>query len=341
MKILVTGGAGFIGSNLVHYLLALEGDVMVVDDLSTGKVENLDPRAEFRKMDVRDEALVELARQWQPEVIVHLAAQISVAKSMLEPELTRSVNVDGTWVVARAALECGAQRVVFCSTAAVYGDPDADLLPLSETDPVAPINPYGESKLAAEQVLREVLKPAGVDFAIARLSNVYGPRQDASGEGGVVSAFCDALLHGAGLRIYGDGKQTRDFIYVGDVVMGLVSMIGGDIAFSSFGEESGEESDGESGGGSSKESGEASDKGIFHLSTGQPLSVEYLARSLQRISRSMGAEFEYCAPREGDIYASVLDPGKALDVFEWQVNVGFEQGLQKTWTWFQQQGQVG
>jgi len=317
VKILITGGAGFIGSNLAHYLLALEGEVLIVDDLSTGKVENLDPRADFRCLDVRDEALVELARAWQPDVIVHLAAQISVAKSVAEPELTHSVNVDGTRRVAQAAVACGAERLVFASTAAVYGDPDPSLLPLVETCPTVPTNPYGASKLAAEQVIAETLRPAGVDFAIARLANVYGPRQGADGEGGVVSVFCNTLASGGKkLVINGDGKQTRDFVYVGDIVMGLVSMIGGDIAFAG--------TDGE----------EAA--GIYHLSTGQTVSVEYLAQSMQRISRVF-ADFEYAEAREGDIYASVLNPEKALDVFEWQATIELELGLTKTWEWYKTQ----
>lgn len=312
MRILVTGGAGFIGSNLIHHLLELGGDVLVVDNLSTGKVENLDPRAGFRKLDILDERFLNVCREFAPEVIVHLAAQPSVAESVRNPEHTFDVNVAGTRLVAEAARECGAERMVFASTAAVYGNPAE--LPLKEISPTAPINPYGESKLQAERCIEDTLRPAGVDFAIFRFSNVYGPRQDALGEGGVVSIFCSTLADKKTPVIYGDGKQVRDFIYVADLVNALTSAIGGDIQFS-------------------QDTNRAKAPGVYNISTGQPATIDEVLMNLR-----MGAEFygapEYGPEREGDIRESILDPSKALEVFDWKANIGLDKGLEATWTWF-------
>jgi len=315
VKILVTGGAGFIGSNLVHHLLALGGEVLVIDDLSSGEFDYLDPRADFRRIDVRDEEFLQAAVAYNPQVIVHAAAQSSVLKSIDDPEYTHSVNVEGTKMVARAAIEIGVERVVFTSTASVYGDPAPELLPVREDTPTAPLTPYGLSKVEAEAALAEMLRPAGIDFAIARPSNVYGPRQDAVGEGGVVSRFCHSLASGEQPILHSDGRQTRDFIYVGDVVSGLVSMIGGEIYFAG-------------------EAGEIG-AGVYHLSTGTPTSIEQLMRALQRVSGKF-EDFGYAPAREGDVHDIVLNPGKASEVFEWCAGVDFNTGLTKTWNWFLQ-----
>jgi UDP-glucose 4-epimerase len=275
-------------------------------------MENVDPRAEFRRMDIRGSEFVQTCHTFQPEVIVHLAAQASVARSLADPATTASINVDGTRAVARAACDVGVTRLVFASTAAVYGVPAA--LPLTETSATVPINPYGESKLAAERLLETELRESETDFAIARFANVYGPRQDSAGEGGVVSVFCDSLAAGGGLNIHGDGEQTRDFIYVADIVSALVSFIGGDIYFC--------------------QRADVPAAGIYNISTGTRISVNDLALRLRRLSGS-AAEVSHSAAREGDIRDSVLSPAKAHEVFEWQAGIDLEQGLTNTWRWFE------
>lgn len=313
MRILVTGGAGFIGANLVHHLLELGGEVMVVDDLSTGKIENLDPRAGFRKLDILSDSFVDVVCDFGPDVIVHLAAQASVAQSVANPEETLAINVEGTRNVVRAALACKAERLVFASTAAVYGNPEHT--PLREDSALRPINPYGASKLAAEQLIEEELYNSAVDYAIVRFSNVYGPRQDAAGEGGVVAVFCDRLSKEKAPVIHGDGQQVRDFIYVADVVNALTSTIGGDIEF---------------------KCAQDIQPGRFNISTGQPVTVEQLLNALRMFASFYGMP-EYGEAREGDIRVSTLDPSRARETFEWAAGVSLDKGLEATWTWYMAQ----
>jgi UDP-glucose 4-epimerase len=225
MRVLVTGGAGFIGSNLVDALVARGDTVGVIDDLSTGKAQNLNPSAWFREMDILDVSVPDVACEFAPDAVVHLAAQASVAVSLRDPNRDFAVNAEGTRAVARAALASGAKRMISASSAAVYGEPAESLLPLLETAPKAPANPYGNSKLAAESMLAEKLLGTGCDFASFRFSNVYGPRQDAAGEGGVVSLFCDRMHAGTAPVVYGTGEQTRDFIFVGDIVGAIIAAL--------------------------------------------------------------------------------------------------------------------
>lgn len=307
MRVLVTGGAGFIGSNLVHALLA-EHDVGVVDDLSTGHVANLHPSAWMRTMDILDERLPSVFAEFAPEVVVHLAAQSSVTRSIEDPEFDRAVNVDGTRAVAAAAAAAGARRVISASSAAVYGDPAE--LPLTEASPTDPINPYGHSKLMAEAVLAEELADTPTEHVSYRFSNVYGPRQDALGEGGVVAHFCASLSRGEALRVDGTGEQTRDFIYVGDVVSAISAAIHHPGAL-------GDPREGIS---------------VLNISTGQETSIDALATMLRPIA-SFFEEFESGPPRPGDIERSVLDPSRARDVLGWQAQVPLETGLTMTYRW--------
>ena len=317
MRILITGGAGFIGGNLAHYLLELDGEVMIVDDLSSGSFDNVDPRSEFRKLDILSDEFGEVCAAFAPDVIVHLAAQISVTKGEEQPDFTRLVNVEGTRRVVEAALSCGAERLVFASSAAVYGIPEA--LPLIETAPTNPINVYGETKLAAEELIREMCDPSEVDYAILRFSNVYGPRQIAAGEGGVVSSFCESLASGMLPTIFGDGTQTRDFIYVADIVQALTWVIGGDIAFREYGDRAGEST--------------SDDRGTFNISSGREISIEQLLNAL-RAPANFSKKPKFEAARVNDIARSVLSPTKALEVFEWKADVDLNQGLDATWMWF-------
>jgi UDP-glucose 4-epimerase len=230
MRMLVTGGAGFIGSTLVDRLLAEGQTVDVVDDLSTGSLANLaNARASaghqltVHQMDVRSSELVDLMARHRPEVVFHLAAQADVRVSVAEPVFDADVNVLGTIRVLEGARQAGASRVVFAASGGtLYGEPDVSELPLKESLPHRPLSPYGVSKKAAIDYLVAYRELHSLEFAALALANVYGPRQDPHGEAGVVAIFAERILKGESVVIFGDGEQTRDFVYVDDVVDGFV-----------------------------------------------------------------------------------------------------------------------
>jgi len=305
MRVLVTGGAGFIGGTLTHALVAAGADVTVVDDLSTGTSANLHPAAELVALDIMSPELARVVAQASPEAVVHLAAQVSVAASVADPAFDRLINVDGTRLVAGAAVAAGARRMLFASSAAVYGDPVE--LPLTEQSCTTPTVPYGDSKLAAETVLREVLAPAGVDFAALRLANVYGPRQRTDGEGGVVAQFASRMVAGTPPVIFGSGAQTRDFIFVGDVVSAFVRALEheGPLALP----------------------GPAG--AAYNISTGRSTSVTDLADGLREATGYTGP-IERAGAREGDVAVSVLDPAKAERELGWRATADLRSGLART-----------
>lgn len=311
MRVVVTGGAGFIGSNLTFALLAGGNQVLVIDDLSTGSLDNLDPRADFRKLDILDESLPEVFESFGPDAVVHLAAQASVTVSLRDPERDRAVNAEGTRRVAAAAARTCTRRMVSASSAAVYGEPES--LPLREDARKQPLSPYGSSKLEAESLLARELDGTGVDHASFRFSNVYGPRQDAAGEGGVVAIFCDRIRRKEMPVIFGDGRQTRDFIYVGDVVAAILSALAFEGRLASDGP----------------------DGASYNISTGVRTSVDELLMAL-RVAASWFGPAEHSEPREGDILHSALDPSRAREVFGWRANVELEAGASMTWRWFSQ-----
>lgn len=226
MHTLVTGGAGFIGSNLVDRLLADGHTVDVVDDLSSGRLDNLaearevaQGRVSFNRIDVRDEGIAALFAHREPEIVFHLAAQIDVRVSVADPRLDADVNIMGGLNVIEAARACGARKVVFASSGGtIYGQVDDAELPVSEAHPQIPLSPYGVAKKAVGDYLVAYRELHGLEFTALALANVYGPRQDPHGEAGVVAIFADRLLAGEPCRIYGDGSQTRDYVYVDDVV---------------------------------------------------------------------------------------------------------------------------
>lgn len=312
MRVLVTGGAGFIGSNLVWSLVGAGHNVGIIDDLSTGVASNLHPAAWFRTLDILDPMLPDLVAEFGPDAVVHLAAQSSVSVSMADPERDREVNAVGTRLVAEAAKAAGAKRVVSASSAAVYGEPAE--LPLAETSAKAPINPYGASKLEAETLLADAFAGSGVDFASMRFANVYGPRQNAEGEGGVVALFCAAIASGAAPRIYGDGSQTRDFIYVGDIVGAVVDSLLFEGVLAQ----------------------EGPDGASYNVSTGSETSVEALLRNLRSVSSYLGP-VDSLPAREGDIHRSTLSPAKLQDAVGWEARSGLAQGLGITWNWYTSQ----
>ncbi len=306
MKCLVTGGAGFIGSNLVDALLARGDEVTVVDDLSTGRRSNLDAGlaagAELVELDIRDaEALARLALERRPETTFHLAAQIDVRKSLVDPAFDAAVNVGGSANVLEAARGAECERVVFVSTGgAIYGEGDGQQLPLDETAPIAPLSAYGQSKFAAEGYMALYERLYGVSTIALRLGNVYGPRQDPLGEAGVIAIFCGLLRSGGRPTVYGDGTQTRDYIYVGDVVAAMLA------------------------GAASRASGPV------NVGTGIETDVLTLAAALGRLGGVESFEPELAPARTGEVQRITLDASRAAAELGWRPEMDLEQGLRLT-----------
>ncbi|MBW8059290.1 MAG: NAD-dependent epimerase/dehydratase family protein [Solirubrobacterales bacterium] len=306
MECLVTGGGGFIGSNLVDALLARGDEVTVVDDLSTGRRENLDDALEagvrLVELDIRDGgALAELAAEARPEVVFHLAAQIDVRRSVADPAFDASINVGGTASVLEAARRAGARRTVFTSTGgAIYGEGEGQELPLDEKAPIAPLSPYGQSKFAAEEYLALYERLYGLSGVSLRLGNVYGPRQDPLGEAGVIAIFCGRLRAGGRPTVFGDGKQTRDYIYVGDVVAAALA------------------------------AAEAEVGGPVNIGSGRETDVLELARLLGELDGADGFEPELVPPRTGEVQRISIDPGRAERELGWSAKTDLEEGLRLT-----------
>jgi UDP-glucose 4-epimerase len=306
MRTLVTGGAGFIGSNLSDALLARGDEVIVVDDLSTGRRENLDQAlangAMLVEADIRDRAaLEEIAGRERPEVIFHLAAQIDVRKSIADPAFDASINVGGTANVLEAARAAEVRRVVFSSTGgAIYGEGDGQQLPLAEDAPLAPEAPYGQSKFAGEGYLSLYERLYGLSTIPLRLGNVYGPRQDPLGEAGVVAIFCGRLREGKQPTVFGDGKQTRDYIYVGDVVAAMLA------------------------------AAESEATGPVNIGTGVETDVLELVRALGEPGDSGDFEPKFAPPRTGEVQRISIDPGRAERELGWRPQMGLKEGLRVT-----------
>jgi UDP-glucose 4-epimerase len=306
VKALVTGGAGFIGSNLVDALLARGDEVIVVDDLSTGRRENLEPGlangAALVEADIRDRAaLEELGGRERPEAIFHLAAQIDVRKSIADPAFDASINVGGTANVLEAARVAEAQRVVFSSTGgAIYGEGEGQQLPLAEDAPLAPEAPYGQSKFAGEGYLSLYERLYGLSTIPLRLGNVYGPRQDPLGEAGVIAIFCGKLREGKRPTVFGDGKQTRDYIYVGDVVAAMLAAVGSETT------------------------------GPVNIGTGIETDVLELVEQLGALGGGESFEPELAPPRPGEVQRISIDPGRAERELGWKPQMGLAEGLRLT-----------
>src|SRR5262245_42541980 len=298
MRAVVTGGAGFIGSNLVDALVARGDDVVVVDDLSTGKRENLNGSARLVELDIRSPELLDVFAQTEPEVCFHLAAQADVPTSVRRPDFDAEVNVVGTVRVLQAAGE--RTQVVFSSTGgAIYGECER---PAREDDPRRPLSPYGIAKLAGEEYLAGWNRLHGTRHTALRFGNVFGARQEATLEGGVVSIFLDAMAEGRETKIYGDGAQTRDFVHVGDVVAAVMAAPGAG--------------------------------GVFNIGSGVETSVSELHANCRSVSGDdRPPTFE--APRDGDVLRSVLDVSRARAELGWRPEHSLEDGLRRTWDWIQ------
>jgi UDP-glucose 4-epimerase len=305
MRALVTGGAGFIGSNLVDALVERGDDVTVVDNLATGKRENLagalDRGAELVEQSITDAAaMVDVAQRVKPEAIFHLGAQIDVRKSADDPAFDATVNVIGTINMLEAARVSGAKRFVNSSTGgAIYGE--AQQIPAPETHPAVPEAPYGLSKFCAEHYGDFFRRFHEVPAISLRYGNVYGPRQDPLGEAGVVAIFCGKLLAGERPTIFGDGTQTRDYVYVDDVVAANLAAI---------------------------EHPEAI--GPYNIGTGREVSVLDIVDALHRIGGDGSFEPEFAPPRKGEVQHIALDATLAREELGWQATVGLDEGLERT-----------
>jgi UDP-glucose 4-epimerase len=296
MRAVVTGGAGFIGSNVVDALLARGDEVHVLDDLSKGSRDNVDAAATLHVADIREPDEVFAAAR--PDVVVHLAAQADVRVSVERPVLDADVNVLGTVRILEAARAHGA-KVVFSSTGgAIYGECDG---PAPETAERRPLAPYGTSKLCGEEYLATWNRLWGSGHVALRFGNVYGPRQEPHGEAGVVAIFMGLLRDGGTPKIYGDGRQTRDYVYVGDVVRAMLAAAG-------------------------------HDGGVFNVGTGRETSVLELYDAIQRAA-GIEREPEYAEARLGELQRSVLDVSLAGRELGWRPERSLSDGLADTWSW--------
>ena len=295
MRAVVTGGAGFIGSHVVDALVERGDEVHVVDNFATGRRENLNAAATVHEHDIR-ETLHGRFDEIRPDVVVHLAAQADVGTSVEQPVLDAEVNVLGTLNVLEAARAHRAQLVFSSTGGAIYGECDR---PAREDDERRPVSPYGTAKLAAEEYLATWNRLHGTKHVVLRFANVYGPRQLAKLEGGVIAIFMGRLRAGEGVTIFGDGEQTRDFVYVGDVVAAILAAVG-------------------------------QDGGVFNVGTGVETSVNQLFEACRRVA---GPELQpkYAAARPGEILRSVLDVSLAERKLGWQPRSSLEEGLRATW----------
>ena len=300
MRAIVTGGAGFIGSHVVDALVARGDEVAVIDSLVHGTKENVAVGAVLHVRDIR-EPVDDVFDQVRPEAVLHLAAQADVRVSVERPVDDAEVNVVGSVRILEAARRHGAQ-VVFASTGgAIYGECEE---PAREDSPCEPLSPYGTAKLAAEEYLRSYNRLYGTRHIALRYGNVYGPRQDPHGEAGVVAIFLGALARGEQARIFGDGLQTRDYVYVGDVARATITALG-------------------------------NEGGVFNVGTGRETSVVELYELCARVA-GKDAPAEHVPARLGELQRSFLDPTRAADVLRFTAMVELEDGLRATWDWVQQ-----
>jgi UDP-glucose 4-epimerase len=301
-RILITGGAGFIGSTIADLFLRSGWDVAVLDDLSTGKRENVPAGARFYPVDVRAAAVREVLAKERPQVLCHHAAQIDVRRSMTEPRLDADVNVGGLLNLMQAAVAARVDHVLFASSGgATYGDTDA--VPTPESHPQRPVSHYGAAKAAGELYLGVYRASHGIPFAALRYSNVYGPRQDPHGEAGVVAIFCDRLLDGRPCTVFGDGGQTRDYVFAGDVAR--ANLLAAERRFD----------------------------GALNVGTGVETDVLTLYGHLARAA-GVSRPPDHAPARMGEQRRSCIDPAAAATAIGWRPEVPLADGLGRTFEWF-------
>jgi UDP-glucose 4-epimerase len=307
MKILLTGAAGFIGSHVADACLAAGHRVTIVDDLSMGKTENLNPGAAFHRLDIRSADIATLFDQGRFDAVVHHAAQMDVRKSVDDPSFDASVNILGTLNLLENCRKTGVRKFIFASTGgAIYGD--QDYFPADEEHPLRPVSPYGISKLAVEKYLHYYRLVHGLQSVCLRYANVYGPRQNPHGEAGVVAIFTSKMLAGQQPVINGDGKQTRDYVYIDDVVSANMFALGY------------EKSD------------------VFNVGTGIETNVNELFGELSAITGLKG-DARHGEAKKGEQLRSLLESQKLKKTFGWKTSVDIREGLRRTVEFFRQKAQ--
>ncbi len=303
MKILVTGGAGFIGSNIVDAIVDDGNEVVIIDDLSSGKEKNINNKAKFYRISIKDPELETVFKKERPDYVSHQAAQIDVRRSVSDPIFDAGINVLGTINVLQNCLKYKVKKVTFASSGgAIYGD--QEIFPAPETHPLRPISPYGITKLVAEHYLYYYKAVFGLDYTVLRYANVYGPRQDPFGEAGVIAIFIQRMLKGEQPVINGDGEQIRDFVYIGDVVEANILAI-------------------------SKSHSEK----IFNIGTGIETSVNQVFRYLKELINP-SLEEKHGDSKPGEQKRSVIEYTKAKKILHWEPRVSLEDGLRKTCEYF-------
>ncbi|MCK4454180.1 NAD-dependent epimerase/dehydratase family protein [Candidatus Parcubacteria bacterium] len=310
MKILVTGGAGFIGSHLVDRLIKENHKVVVIDNLSTGTKKNLNPKAKFYKLDIRSPKISDVFKKEKPETVFHLAAQIDLRKSVEDPIEDAKINILGSLNIIQNFIRVlspnrshrFASKIIFASTGgAIYGD--ADIIPTPETYPEMPVSPYGIEKLVFDKYLNYYYKVFGLSYVSLRLSNVYGPRQNSKGEAGVIAIFCDKMLNSKETTINGDGKQTRDFVYINDVVEANILAL------------------------------KKNKIGVFNIGTANETSINTIFRKIRKLA-DLNCKEIHIPEKPGEQKRSCLDFKKAKKELGCQPKYNLDRGLKETVEWF-------
>lgn len=301
MKILITGGAGFIGSHVAEEFINSEYEVVVLDNLSTGKIENIPNHVKFLEFDIIHNDLSNLLKSEKPQAVVHLAAQPDVSTSIKYPVKDAKNNILGSINLFESCVQAEIEKIIYISTAAVYGEPKD--LPVSEAHPIAPGSPYGKSKYIPEMYLKYYRDFFSLDYTILRIANAYGPRQVSSAEGGVASIFMDKLFHGEKPVIYGDGKQTRDFIYVKDIARAVKLSLENN----------------------SKEF-------IYNVSTSLQISINELLNTLKKLLNNKIEPILEPA-KKGDIKFNYLDNSKIKKNISWEPLYSLQEGLEEMVSW--------
>lgn len=308
MKILVTGGAGFIGSNIVDNYVRVGHEVTIIDNLYSGKRKNINHGAEFYEFDIRDKMTAELIRDKKFELISHHAAQMDVRKSVEDPAFDADVNIMGLINIMQAAASVKVRKVVFSSSGGtIYGE--CGDVPPDESASADPLSPYGISKMVSEYYLRYFSVVHGVKFTVLRYGNVYGPRQDPHGEAGVVAIFINKFLEGSDITIFGDGRQMRDYVFVEDVVDANMKALN------------------------------TADDEVINIGTEKAVSVNELYKELKKVG-GFKSKAVYKASRAGELFKSFLDTGKAKRVLGWQAGEDLSRGLEKTLEYFRERAAI-